>query len=421
MPEGHSPRQAISRNLVLDVIGAMGVGITGALVSVLLPTIARRGGLDPIGLAALTAMPFVANLLSAYAGRVGPRTSLQMALVRVAGAGALLLLVAWPLPPGMLLVVLAFMLSISFSNPFQLRLWGALYPSRLLGRVLAVLGMSRAAAGAVAALAIGIAADAFGVPAAIAAAGILGVLCAIAYAGQRARSGGRPHGYSARESVRALLAPRGLRQALVGQLFFGGGLIAAAPLYALVHVDRLHLSLAEVGGIGIAISAATMVSYPFWGMATDRLGPASTLRIGSAFGVLSLAGYGLAPSLVWLLPAAVALGVANASIDVGLNAYVSGETTLANRAPAQAGWNAVTGARGIAASFVMSALVSLGLASVGTALLLCAVAAGVGAFIFFRLEAPALLGSDVAALEGASVEAAVSDVLPNETVEAVGA
>src|SRR5205085_1169730 len=81
-------------------VGALGGGITGALVSVLLPTIARRGGVDPIGLAALTALPFIANLLSAYAGRVGPRTPLHLALFRVAGSAALLLPVLTPLPPG---------------------------------------------------------------------------------------------------------------------------------------------------------------------------------------------------------------------------------------------------------------------------------------------------------------------------------
>ena len=53
---------------------AVGVGVTLAVVTSLLPTIARRGGLEPIGLAALGAAPFVANLLGAFAGRFGPRT-----------------------------------------------------------------------------------------------------------------------------------------------------------------------------------------------------------------------------------------------------------------------------------------------------------------------------------------------------------
>ena len=40
----------ISRNLSLDLIAAIGYGVSGALVSTLLPTIARRGGLEPLGL-----------------------------------------------------------------------------------------------------------------------------------------------------------------------------------------------------------------------------------------------------------------------------------------------------------------------------------------------------------------------------------
>ena len=63
----------ISRNLSLDLIAAIGYGVSGALVSTLLPTIARRGGLEPLGLAALSAAPFLTNLLSVFAGRFGPQ------------------------------------------------------------------------------------------------------------------------------------------------------------------------------------------------------------------------------------------------------------------------------------------------------------------------------------------------------------
>ena len=42
----------LRRNLGLDLVAAIGVGVTGALVGALLPTISRRGGLEPIGLAA---------------------------------------------------------------------------------------------------------------------------------------------------------------------------------------------------------------------------------------------------------------------------------------------------------------------------------------------------------------------------------
>jgi hypothetical protein len=40
----------ISRDLTIDLVAAIGYGISGALVSSLLPTIARRGGLEPLAL-----------------------------------------------------------------------------------------------------------------------------------------------------------------------------------------------------------------------------------------------------------------------------------------------------------------------------------------------------------------------------------
>ena len=67
-------QRAVGRNLALDTVASIGVGVTAALVTTLLPTIARRGGLEPIGLAALAAAPFIANLLGAFAGQVGPRS-----------------------------------------------------------------------------------------------------------------------------------------------------------------------------------------------------------------------------------------------------------------------------------------------------------------------------------------------------------
>jgi MFS family permease len=388
-------------NLGLDVAGAVGIGVTGALVSVLLPTIVRQRGVDSLGLAALAALPFVANMLSAYAGRFGPRTPRQLAAMRGVGAAALLVLLVAPLPPAMLVVVLVFMLSQSFSNPFQMRLWGALYPSRVLGRVLGVVGMSRASAAALAALAGGLIADRLGVPVVIAAAGLLGFASALAYGFQRAGSTDPPVRFSGRESLRALREHPALGRLALAQGFFGGGQIAAVPLYALVHVDRLHLSLAAVGLVGIAISAATTISYPVWGLVSDRLGPIVALRAGGVIGIASLAAYALAPSVEVLLLAAIALGVANASVDVGLGAFISAEVPLGRRSAAQAGWNAITGVRGIGAAFAGSALLSLGLVSVTGGLLLCAVLAAIGVVLFFRVHpAGRSAGSEVTPLPG---------------------
>jgi MFS family permease len=170
----------------------------------------------------------------------------------------------------------------------------------------------------------------------------------------------------------------------LAQGFYGGGLIAAAPLYALVHVDRLNLSLSDVGVIGILAAIATTAAFPIWGVVADRRGAVMSLRLGSAIGLFALVGYALAPSVVVLWLAAVAAGIGSASIDVGIAAAVSDQTPLASRAAAMAGWNALTGARGIVAAFLMSALLQLGLVDVSAGLLLCAATSGVGVLLFAR-------------------------------------
>jgi len=373
----------ISRNLSLDLIAAIGYGVSGALVSTLLPTIARRGGLEPLGLAALAAAPFLTNLLSVFAGRLGPKSTRQFALLRGIGAGSLVALLVIPGAPVIVAVAFVFWISISFSSPFQLRFWGATYPGRMRGRVVGFLGTGRAAAAGIAALAGGLLADRFGGPSAVALAGGVGVVCALAYAGLRTSASAAPLAYSARESIRAMRARPTLQRVALAQGFFGGGFIAAGPLYALVYVDRLDLSLSDVGVIGVFGAAATTVSFLAWGAVADRFDALAAMRYGSLIGLAGLTAYAVAPGLAVLLVAALAIGVASSSIEVGVAGVISDNTPLASRAAAMSGWNAITGARGLVAPFFMSALVQFGVVSVTVGLLVCASASALGVALFW--------------------------------------
>jgi MFS family permease len=381
---GTTNRRAIARNLAFDVVAAIGVGVTMAMITAILPTVARRSGFEPLGLAALAAAPFVANLLGAFAGRLGPRSAIQLALIRGAGAACLLTLFVLPAIPVIITAALVFWLSLSLGGPFHLRLWGAMYPAALRGRLVGLIGMSRAAAGVAAAFGGGLLADHVGGPTAVALFGLIGGGCALAYAGLRAAISAQPQSFSPRESIQALRDRPFLARIAIAQGFYGGGLIAAAPLYALVHVDRLDLSLADVGVIGILAALATTVAFPFWGVLADRRSGLAVLTVGSAIGLLALVGYALAPAVVVLWLAALAAGIASAAIDVGIAAAVSEHTPLASRAPAMAGWNALTGARGIVAAFLMSTLLQIGLVDVTGGLLICAVVSSVGVAMFAR-------------------------------------
>jgi MFS family permease len=392
-PSAH--QRAVGRNLALDLVAAVGVGVSMALVTTLLPTMARRSGLEPIGLAALAAAPFVANLLGAFAGRVGPRSQRQLAIIRGAGSASLLVLAVLAVAPILVAVSIAYWLSLSLAGPFHLRLWGSMYPARVRGRVVGFIGSGRATAAAVAALTGGILADRFGGATAVALAGLVGLVCALAYAGLRAPNAERPAMFSARESLRALRDRPVLSRIAVAQGFYGGGLIAAAPLYAIVNVDRLDLSLADVGIIGIITAGATTLCFLLWGAVADRRGPLVAMRIGSALGLIGLLAYALAPQVSVLWVGAIAAGAASASIDVGIASAVSDHTPLASRAAAMAGWNAITGARGIVAAFTMSILLQVGIVDVTTGLLLCAAVTSIGVVLYARASATEMAPSSV--------------------------
>jgi hypothetical protein len=259
------------------------------------------------------------------------------------------------------------------------------------------------AAAALSALVGGVVADQLGGLTAITLAGIVGLVCALAYAGLRAPDAERPPSFSARDSIRALRERPVLSRIAVAQGFYGGGLIAAMPLYAIVNVDRLDLSLADVGIIGILTAGATTLSFLVWGAVADRRGPLVAMRLGSLLGLGALIAYAFAPDVAVLWVAAVAAGAGSASIDVGIAAVVSDHTSLSSRAAAMAGWNAITGARGIVAAFTMSALLQVGLVDVTSGLLLCAAVSGVGVVLYARAGTEPVPGETSASASAAMV------------------
>ena len=119
----------LRRNLTLDVVAAIGVGITIAMVVSLLPSVARQAGMAPVVLALLAAVPFVANLLSAFGSRLGAHSTFTLGLMRVLGAAMVLLVAFFPSAPVLVLVVFAFWLSLAFGGPFHVRVWGQIYPA----------------------------------------------------------------------------------------------------------------------------------------------------------------------------------------------------------------------------------------------------------------------------------------------------
>jgi hypothetical protein len=223
------------------------------------------------------------------------------------------------------------------------------------------------------------------VPFAVTLAGFLGAAFALGALGLRSDRPLPVRTFSAREAVATLTASPRLRRLVLAQGLYGAGVIAAAPLYALVNVDRLHLSLADVGTVAVVGAAATMVSYTPLGSMVDRLGYATGLRAAAAFGVLSLACVAVAPNMAVMLLASILGGLSNAAMDLGIQGAMATHTSLSDRAAAMAGWNSLTGIRGMIAALAASVAVQAGLVDVTTALALCLVPATVGLLVYLDL------------------------------------
>ena len=234
----------------------------------------------------------------------------------------------------------------------------------------------------------GVLADRIGGPTVVGLGGLVGAACALAYVGLHATVTPTVPRMRARGSVGILRRRPVLWRVARAHAFYGAGLIAAVPLFALVHVDRLGLTLADVGVIGLIGAAFTTLTFPIWGVATDRFGPLSVLRSGAVLGLVAIVCYAIAPVVAVLWVAAAALGAATAATDTAVVNLISDETPLDDRASAIAGWNGITGVWGVSAPLAMGRLVQAGWVGVQGALLMCAALAAVGVVLYARVPVP---------------------------------
>lgn len=146
------------------------------------------------------------------------------------------------------------------------------------------------------------------------------------------------------------------RRYLSGTLVFGFGNLMGIAIYPLLLVDRFDAPNAFVGVYTAVSAAATMVGYHFWGRRIDR-GSSLTLTVANAALTVGMPlGYLLAPSAVFLLPAAVVAGFTLAGFDLTFftNAVQLGRDGRAG--DYMSAQSFAVGVRGSVAPFVASAL-----------------------------------------------------------------
>ena len=376
----------VGRNLSLDLVSAVGMGSTMALVGVLLPSLARREGLDSMGLAALAALPFLASLVTLFAGRIGPRTPRRMALLRATGILGLLMVLVAPDPVFIALATLGFWVAFALGAPLQQRIWATVYPTRQRGRLLGYVGTGRSAAGTLALLAITVLAASTGWAVIVLVIAFVGALCSLAISRMEVPGIDVVHRFSATDSIRSVLEVPMLRRVVTAQLLFGAGFLAAPALIAMVHIDRLGLGLDQIALAGLVGYGTTAATYSLWGRLASRKGAPFTITLGTAAGALALVLFAFAPDMRVLIAATMLLGAAGASVDVSWPLLIADYAALERQSAVSAGMNSIMAVRGLFTPFAVMLPLSAGLTSEAGGLLVCAGLMVAGMLVYSRIS-----------------------------------
>ncbi|MNO41259.1 Glucose/mannose transporter GlcP [compost metagenome] len=85
----------------------------------------------------------------------------------------------------------------------------------------------------------------------------------------------------------------------------------------------LNASLGTAGILSMVIAVGTIVSSLMSGVILKRFGTGKVTLISCIMTAVALLGFAGSPSLVWLIIAAIPLGLGAGSVDAGLNSYVA--------------------------------------------------------------------------------------------------
>jgi len=99
---------------------------------------------------------------------------------------------------------------------------------------------------------------------------------------------------------------------------FSLGVRLIGPVAVLFQVDELKITTQWAGALATLNTLVAAVSYYFWGKIIDRRGALVCLSAAMFGFFLVTAGYGLVPSLPWLIPLTLVGGFAGAAHEMGM-------------------------------------------------------------------------------------------------------
>jgi MFS family permease len=134
------------------------------------------------------------------------------------------------------------------------------------------------------------------------------VICVLEKANQSFSSG--------RLSFRNMMKLNGFGLFLLAFMLFETGNLLSVSVYPVYQVNELHLESKQVAVLGTLWMSTWCLTYPLWGVITDRIGPKFCLFAGFLLQLFTPLAYSLSDSFTIIQIASILGGSANSALDV---------------------------------------------------------------------------------------------------------
>jgi predicted MFS family arabinose efflux permease len=350
--------------MYIELWASLAYGVFYAAAIQYIPVVMRRLGASSDLLAFYTAQTYLGSILTSFSIVLmrQRRTKSFIVLCWVLSRSLFLLFALVTQVHWLLVVTALFWLLETFPSPGYTRIIQVIYPEKIRGQVIAVVRLGMVAAILLTTPLAGWALDKLSYRVLFPVAGLVGMFAMWIFNRLEVNEGPLPPRQT--RSLASLWAlvrhNRPFAIHLLAFAIYGLGGLLGYPLYAIVQVDRLHLSYTEIGFLGFAQSSAWLLGFLIWGRMVDRRGGLPVLSVNLLISVLVPISYIWASAGWMLLPAFIVQGLINAGVDVGLIStciQLAEADKVVEYAAVQA---TVVGLRGMITPFLGAGLLRLG-------------------------------------------------------------
>ncbi len=401
MPEGNHAPERVRRNFRIDLAsGVVGAAMFGFVVP-FVPVLVRRLGGSEFEVALAVAAPFIGHLASPLFCYLLSGLPLVRTVAATSLLGRLVFLTGVLLATTPLLLSLSyvgFWIGILANISAYTAVMQGIYPAEQRATAMSRVRMGAGLAGIAAALTGGALLEATS-----SVTDVLALAAAVSLAGsaifmlvRMEEPAERPRVASPLRLLPLAFADRDFGRYLVATLVFGFGNLMGVTLYPLLLVDRFDASATFVGLYTAVSAASTIAGFHLWGRRIDR-GSSIGLSVANAALTVGLPLiYLVAPSPLFLLPAAAVAGFTLAGGELTFFTNAMQLAPAGRAADYMAAQSFALGVRGTIAPFVASALLVATNASLVLALVIALQLCGV---LALRAVARSVATRPVPALE----------------------